>query len=74
MQCYSIEYRSFYLVVQDVVLLPCQQDVADFETSTRSSLDYILYVSIRALVLQTLTNEHTQKNLTIMFIFSPNAD
>ena len=53
------------------MLLPCQQNVADFETSTRSSLDYILYVSIRALVLQTLTNEHTQKKLDYhVYIFS----
>ena len=53
-RCNAIEYRSFYLVVLLQIL--------KHNDSTRSRLDYILYVSIRALEPKTSIDEHSQKS------------
>ena len=55
----AIEYRSFYLVV---LLLAGSSRFWNINDSTRSRLDYILYVCIRALVPKTSTDEHLQKS------------
>ena len=58
-RCNAIEYRSFYLVV---LLLAGSSRFWNINDSTRSRLDYILYVSIRALVPKTSIDEHLQKS------------
>ena len=55
----AIEYRSFYLVV---LLLAGSSRFMNINDSTRSRLDYIRYICIRALVPKTSTDEHLQKS------------
>ena len=70
-RCNAIEYRSFYLVV---LLLASSSRFWNINDSTRSRLDYILYVSIRALVPKNINYWWTfAKILTVMSIFSLNS-
>ena len=67
----AIEYRSFYLVM---LLLAGSSRFWNINDSTRSRLDYILYVSIRALVPKTIQKHQLMnicKNLDChVYIFS----
>ena len=69
-RCNVIEYRSFYLVV---LLLASSSRFWNINDSTRSRLDYILYVSIRALVPKNINWWTFAKILTVMSIFSLNS-
>ena len=67
----AIEYRSFYLVM---LLLAGSSRFRNINDSTRSRLDYILCVSIRALVPKTIQKHQLMnicKNLDChVYIFS----